>query len=119
MLMLNLKPILAARGIERPYSFLVKSGFTPSAAHKLLHSKTSTFRLIHVEKLCTLLNCTPNDLLLWVSNRDEIVNESHPLISLKKPAIAPTNWLQALKEMSLQDLAKITEIISNYKNKRP
>ncbi|MBK8628480.1 MAG: hypothetical protein IPN86_23875 [Saprospiraceae bacterium] len=28
MLYLNLAPIFAARGIERPYSYLVKAGFT-------------------------------------------------------------------------------------------
>lgn len=115
MLFLNLKPILAARGIERPYSFLVKAGFTPPTAHNLLHSNTSTFRLKHIEKLCLILNCTPSDLLLWKKNSNEIVDANHSLTALKTAAIIPTNWLQTFKTISLQDLKLLTDIVNNYK----
>lgn len=115
MLVLNLKPILAARGIERPYSFLVKAGFTRNTAYNLLHSNTWIFRLAHIEKLCLLLNCTPNELLLWRKNNNELVDENHPITALKKPAITPNNWQQVLQQVSLQDLLKITEFIKTYK----
>lgn len=51
MLSLNLNQIFKARGIERPYTFLVKAGFTPHSANALLNSKTKTFRLDHIENI--------------------------------------------------------------------
>jgi DNA-binding Xre family transcriptional regulator len=90
MLTLNLNPIFKARGIERPYSFLVKAGLTPHTANVLLNSKTKVFRLDHIEKLCQLLKCEPNDLLVWYPNKNEIIANDHPLTKLKhseSPAI--------------------------------
>ena len=83
MLTLNLNHIFKARGIERPYTFLVKAGFTPHSANALLNSKTKTFRLDHIEKLCVVLKCEPYDLLAWYPNKNEIIQEDHPLTKLK------------------------------------
>ena len=40
MLSLNLTPIFNARGITKPYTFLVKAGFTPHSANGIINSKT-------------------------------------------------------------------------------
>jgi DNA-binding Xre family transcriptional regulator len=117
MLSLNLKPILKARGIENPYSFLVKSGFTSFTAHNLLNSKTVTFRLAHVEKLCTILNCTPNDLLIWKANPNEKLADSHPLTQLKKQNVN-LNWQDTIKTIPLDQLQQIVSIINNHKTRK-
>ena len=62
MLQLNLKRIFKARGIEQPYKFLAQNGFVPFTAHKYKNGKVEHMRLDHIEKLCTVLNCTPNDI---------------------------------------------------------
>jgi DNA-binding Xre family transcriptional regulator len=90
MLTLHLTPIFRARGIERPYTFLVKAGFTPHSANTLLNSKSKTFRLDHIEKLCIILKCEPNDLLSWYPNNNTIIPDDHPIVKLKhgeSPAI--------------------------------
>ena len=114
MLSLNLKPIFRARGIENPYSFLVKAGFPSYTAHNLLNSKTVTFRLRHIDKLCAILNCTPNDLLLWTANRNEKLPESHPLTRLKKQNV-DLNWQDTIKTIPLDQLQQIVSIINNHK----
>ena len=63
MLSLNLIPIFKARAIEKPYSFLVKAGLSPHSATNILNNKTHVFRLDHIELLCRVLICEPNDLL--------------------------------------------------------
>ena len=114
MLSLNLKPVFKARGIEKPYTFLVKAGFPSYTAHNLLNSKTVTFRLSHIDKLCTILNCRPDDLLVWTPNRNEKLPDSHPLTRLKKQNIN-NNWQQTLKTMPLDQLNEIAAIINKYK----
>lgn len=79
MLQLNILPILKARGIEQPYKFLVKNGFVPFTAHKFKNSKVEHIRVDHIERLCILLNCTPNDIFEWMP--DDLLDDKpeHPL----------------------------------------
>ncbi len=87
MLTLNPTPIFNARGITKPYTFLVKSGFTPHAANIIINSNTRVFRLDHIELLCTVLNCEPNDLLRFTPNKGQNYPENHPLAKLKQDDI--------------------------------
>ena len=84
MLIFNLGPIFKARGIERPYSFLVKSGISHTSAINILNSQTRSFKLEHVEILCNVLNCEPNDLLAWIPNKNQQNTENSPLNKLKQ-----------------------------------
>ena len=114
MLSLNLKPIFAARGIEKPYTYLVKAGFPAYTAHNLLSAKTVTFHLRNIDKLCTLLNCTPNDLLVWTPNRNEKLADSHPITRLKKQD-TDLNWQDTIKTVPLDQLGEIVKIINGHK----
>jgi len=113
MLTLNLNPIFKARGIERPYTFLVKAGLTPHTANVLLNSKTKVFRLDHIEKLCVILRCEPNDLLIWNPNKNEIIADDHPLTKLKQgesPSIDLRKTLLNMPYDKLKSLSsKLTE----------
>ena len=112
MLSLNLLPIFKARGIERPYSFLVKAGLTPHTANVLLNSKTKVFRLDHIEKLCLLLKCEPSDLLVWNPNKNEIIDKDHPLTKLKHSG-SPTIDLKAtLLNMPYKELKSFSSRLS-------
>ncbi len=111
MLSLNLKPLFEARGIENPYSYLVKAGFPSYTAHNLLNSKTISFQLRNIDKLCTLLHCTPNDLLVWSINRNEKLPDTHPLTRLKKKANT-LNWQTTIKTIPLEQLEQIVATIN-------
>lgn len=112
MLSLNLKPIFQARGIERPYSFLVKSGFTYHAANLLLNSTTKSFRLDHIERLCKILVCEPNDLLNYTPENQNTLPKEHPLNNLKQTE-NQKGINQTLATMPYKQLKQITTQINN------
>ncbi len=81
MLSLNLKPIFKARGIDRPFTFLVKAGLTSHAANTVLNSTTKSFRLDHIEVLCRTLVCEPNDLLLSTPDKANSMQANIPCLN--------------------------------------
>lgn len=84
MLLYNLKVLFRERGIERPFTFLVKAGIAPATAHNILHNATRTSKLRHVELLCRVLMCEPNDLFVWVPDKGVVYPENLPLKRLQR-----------------------------------
>jgi DNA-binding Xre family transcriptional regulator len=115
MLQLNLQRVLKARGIETPYKFLVQSGFVPFTAHKYKNGKVEHMRLDHIEKLCTLLNCTPNDIFEW--QPDTLLDDraNHPLQKIRKR----DKKLEINKILSRLSLEKLEEIEQMLKQEAP
>jgi hypothetical protein len=84
MLTFNFSRIFRARGIDRPFTFLVKAGYSDNFATSIVHSRHDKLNLKDVERLCELFQCTPNDLLEWIPNGKDANNGNHPLFSLKR-----------------------------------
>jgi DNA-binding Xre family transcriptional regulator len=114
MLVFNLNPIFTARGIERPYSMLIKAGFSKNLAHKFLNDKLNTMRLSQLNKICTMLHCTPNDIVIWSPDENEVISKTHPLRTLKKQDLE-LNWQETIKNVPLKQLKQIASIINNQK----
>lgn len=112
MLTINLTPIFKARGIEKPYTFLVKAGLSPHSANSIINSKTRIFRLDHIEFLCKLLVCEPNDLLLWTPDKGGKYAESFPLLKLINDD-ANNNWPETLAAMPFKELKEVTKGLMN------
>lgn len=110
MLVLQVAPILKERGIEKPYNFLVKNGFSHHTAINLVKGEGRYFRLDHIERLCRILVCHPSDLLLWTPSSTHALAATHPLRSLEKKDI-PVNWKEKLAGMPLDELKEITRSI--------
>lgn len=108
MLRLNLQPIFTARGIDKPYTFLVKAGFTAHSAHIILTSKVRLIKLDYMEILCEKLNCEPNDLLLWTPDKNRPILESHPLFNLSNRNEVGTNPPTTLRDIPYKQLREIT-----------
>ncbi len=113
MLSINLAPIFIARVISSPHSFLVKNGFSNVTASNLLNNQTRVFRLDHVERLCTLLVCDPNDLLLFTPDKDKQYDPDSPLLKLRQdealaglPSALATMPFKQLKEQLKSSLGK-------------
>ena len=83
MLSFNLSPIFKARGINNPHSYLVKAGISPKSAQNILNSQIRSFRLDHIELLCKILVCEPNDILVYREDATHKIAEDHPLNNLK------------------------------------
>ena len=100
MLRFKIDLLLRAKGIKEGYTFLKGNGFSQMTATKFSNSQMTVLRLVHVEKICELFNCTPNDLLEWSPNKGVKDISKHPLFPLKTyPAFAILKALQALHGM--------------------
>ena len=115
MLNINLTPIFAIRGIEKPFTYLVQNGFTRHSANLLINSKNRVFRLDHIEKLCELLVCEPNDLLTWIPNPKQKYSDNFPLMKLKLQE--SNNLKDTLAKTPFSELKMLTDNIVNGKNK--
>lgn len=115
MLSLNLAPIFKARGIEKPYSFLVKNGFTNFTASSILNSYGRSFRLDHIEMLCNILVCEPNDLLLFTPDKGKQYAPNNPLLKLAADE-AINNWPATLASMPFKELKEVTKSIIQKDN---
>lgn len=113
MLRLNLTGIFKARGITRPYSFLIKAGFTHNVATRLAHNKSGSLQLNFIETLCLILNCEPNDLFYWEPDAKVAVGENHSLNKLRKtPDI---DNMGSISQLSYKQMLKLSEKIEEIK----
>ena len=111
MLRLNLQPIFNARGIDKPYTFLVKAGFAAHSATVIVNGNLREIKLNNIELLCESLNCEPNDLFLWVPDKGKMVSDKHPLNNLRNQLSDEENFtLRDLPYKQLKELSsKLTE----------
>lgn len=110
MLIYNLKVLFRERGIERPFSFLVKAGIAPATAHNILHNNTRTSKLRHIELLCRIVLCEPNDLLVWVPDKGVVYPDDLPLWKLVRKSEGE-ELVAMLSKMPLDELREVTKIV--------
>ena len=111
MLYLNVTQICNARQIERPYSFLVKAGISPHTANDIVNGYSRAIRLDHIEKLCEILHCEPNDLLMYKPGNTNKLAENHPLNKLIQKQ-SDFDWHQTLKTVPLEKLKEVAALIN-------
>ena len=116
MLVFNLSRVLALRGVDKPFSYLVKIGFYRTVASNLLNNKTVNIKISHIERLCRALNCTPSDLFEWKPRENETLGESHALNSLKRNSAQ--QFSRILKEIPVEKLEKAGELLNQLKNEQ-
>lgn len=116
MLKLDLKPLLEARFVEQPYTFLCKKGFTHTVAIKLLSGDTKACQLRHIERLCEIFVCTPNDLFVWEPKDVSDYPENFPLKKLQRQSI-DFDFNRKLKQMPLEELQEFVKEAEKMMNK--
>ena len=84
MLKFDFPRVFKARGIDRPFSFLVNYGYSTNMATRIVNNRTRQVNLRDIEKLCMILKCTPKDFFDWVPGKSDINMENHPLNALKR-----------------------------------
>lgn len=116
MLKFNFTRVFKARGIERPFTYLLKAGYSPSFANRVANNKVRQMNLEHIERLCTMLQCTPNDLLEWTPEKNTVTVQEHPLCSLQRIASdgqinrilynIPIDRLSEIEQLILKEVGK-------------
>lgn len=114
MLIINLTGIFSARGITSPATYLRKNGFSYDTARSLSTSQMFRPSLSVIERLCVLLNCTPNDILEWIPEKDKSYGEDFALNSLKREK-KQYNLLKMIKNIPLDKIDEIEKIVSGIK----
>ncbi len=94
MLFTNLNRAFALRGIDKPSEVLLKHGISRPTISRLLRNETEGINFRHLEIICTVLNCTPNDLFEWKPGANVNLPENHSLHALRR-----TEKTRSLKEM--------------------
>lgn len=113
MLNLDVNPILNLKGIQRKYTYLRQNGFSNHKIRYFLNGNSSSVKLNDIEKLCTILGCTPNDLFDLKLNSDEDLPAEHPLRSIAKEERFDITGLTT--DMSLAELIEFSRRLKEVK----
>lgn len=109
MLIHNFQRVFKARGIDKPTNFLVAQGFPRGIASRIANNKTDKIFLKYLEKVCLVLNCTPNDIIEWKPDNKKQDNADTALYALKKEqkGKGAEELLRGLPLSRLEELAKL------------
>lgn len=110
--MYNFTRVFKARGIDKPFTYLRKAGFSDSFATKI--NKNNIVRLDpkFIEKLCILLKCTPNDLFEWYPDEESNLDADHPLNKIKH-SDKVVDITATLNSVPLEQLDEIEQLIKD------
>jgi DNA-binding Xre family transcriptional regulator len=113
MLYINLRKILADRGIGLPIPFLERAGLARYTAKKMLGKDNKYLGLEHAERICLALNCSPNELLEWRPDPNMNVAADHPLHKLRPKE---QSLSQQLRQLTPDELEAVQQFIGTLKN---
>ncbi len=116
MLTINAGRVFKLRGLSGYLIRMVRAKISRRTAHGFLDGTATNIRLKHLEKLCLILNCTPNDLFDWKPDEETNPSESHALYSLQKNKEIKL-FSEKLKEVPIEKLAELNEIIEGFRQK--
>lgn len=111
MLSYNFERILMARGIDKPFSFFKKAGFSDSFSTRLKNNVVRRVNLSDLEKLCLLLHCTPNDFCEWVPDKGQKLEKDHPLNTLRR-SDKVFDLTRTLNSVPLEKLDEVEALIN-------
>ena len=116
MLTLDLRRIMADRGIDYPVRYLQKHGISDYIASRLMRGKVASPGADTLEKLCIALNCTPAELFRWEPDAGMILPPSHALHKLvyKEDAGA---LVKSLRELPPEKLDELREFVKGLEGK--
>lgn len=114
MLYLNVGRVMNLRGILKRVAFLYKNGFIRTSAISIANNEVWQIRFSNLEKLCLLLNCTPNDLFQWQPDENQTVTENTALKALIRDEAA-TELSQIIKDLPLEKLEKVEAVLKQIK----
>ncbi len=89
---------------------MVKARISPNTATTIINNDTKIIRLDHIEKICVLLCCEPNDIFVYKPNANQLLAANHPLHNLVKKD-EDLAWVNNLKNIPLANLKEMSKLI--------
>ena len=111
MITYNFDRIFKARGVDKPFTYLKKAGFSDNYSTKIKNNKVRRIGLKELEKLCILLRCSPNDFYEWIPENDAQIDKDHPLNVIRKTDKV-FDLTKTLNSVPLSELDKLEELIN-------
>lgn len=115
MLQYNLMNLFRLRNISKPHLFLMKAGLSRMVAYKFLRNDVHVVRVEHIELLCKVLKCTPNDLFRYIPDKPIDPNNPQPIEQLIKEPEEFVNIPNIMASLNLEEIREFNKILSNYK----
>lgn len=102
----NFNRIFKARGIETPFTYLRKAGFSDHLASKIVNNRIKYIQLGSIERFCLLMKCTPNDIMEWIPDDNADYESDHPMNIIK----SNDDDIDIIKLINSVPLGKLPEI---------
>ena len=116
MLYYNFTRMFKARGVERPYSLMMKAGIGSDLATRMKKNQVRILRMETLEKVCLLLHCTPNDVMEWIPDGNETGEQDQPLNTLRRTQNKVIDITRSLNSLPLNKLEEIAKYIDGQVN---
>lgn len=104
MIVLNIYSLCRLRGIIHPFKALTHAGISHRVAQQYLSGKKKTIVIAHIEILCVLLNCRPDNLFTWQPDTKEADLPNHPLQAVRNKPLG--DGISHLQSLSVEDAEK-------------
>lgn len=113
MLRLNLERIARLRGVKNISVEMQRNGINKQAAARYNRGEMVHFKLGHIEKLCLMLNCTPDDIIEWIPDK---LLENNPTVALNKLKRKESfDIVEISKNIPLERLSEIKKLCEEIK----
>lgn len=100
MVRFSLKEILELKGITNISELSRRTGLTRNGINKLLLNPPKMIELETIDKLCSTLNITPNDLLVFAPDGEFPEQRYYKITKRKKPKQRTKPLLDVIKHMN-------------------
>ncbi|MEO8068986.1 MAG: helix-turn-helix transcriptional regulator [Flavobacteriales bacterium] len=115
MIQLNLQRLCKLKGIAKPYAFLAANGFSHHHAHSLANGAVKGLRFDHLEKLCRIYHCMPQELLDYKPNGRGLNPANDVLAPLRKQPVATKDLRTLIAELPPEEILNISaELQARY-----
>jgi DNA-binding Xre family transcriptional regulator len=111
MLKLSVTPLLRSKGIKHFTPYLQQKGFSYHTARNIVGNKLASFNLNVIEKLCMVLECTPNDIVHFSTSSDAVPT-NHPLRALNMERYH-NDITEGVQQLNTAEVAELKEALRN------
>ncbi len=110
MIIFNFTRMIFERDIKQAFAALVRAGFSTKFATKVTRNDFVKLNLEYLENLCVFFQCTPNDLLEWIPDTNDVNIENSHLHQLYRKE-KPLSINEKLRNVSDEKLEEINKLI--------
>jgi len=112
MLKLKLKEVLLAQGTKKPQAWLQKHcNLSFAKSHNLINNKQKSIAYEDLSKICSVLECTPDELFWWDNTTKHKVTEWHPcMVKLTKPS-KDADWTKRIETLDMERVEKLKKFM--------